>query len=267
LTTVLEFIDGEFPVGDAASSEHLRGLSFSGLSSDEKKAVFSYQFAIEFLPSTDEGTLNNIFDRINRNVSRLTPQELRHARFSGPFAKAAEELAEELPQKLRTDFPRFVPNSRRQMKDVELVVQLLLLVEAGAPSQHSQASLDTAYGEREDEWEDESRTKEEYRSTIDVLSGWVDGLCATSEGKRFGNQADFYSLFAAVHQLTKERALPAPDRAVEVLTKFMAAALSPESRLTEETPRRYYEATRSASSDVGPRKERTQIVRDLLAGV
>jgi len=34
------------------------------------------------------------FDRINRNVKKLTPQELRHARFNGLFINTAEDLTE-----------------------------------------------------------------------------------------------------------------------------------------------------------------------------
>lgn len=83
LSTVFDFLGGEFPVSDAASMTRLRGLAFVDLPPEVKRSFYGYQFAIEFLPSTDEGTLSNIFDRINRNVARLTPQELRHARFEG----------------------------------------------------------------------------------------------------------------------------------------------------------------------------------------
>jgi hypothetical protein len=85
LSTVFGFLGNEFPVSDTASITGLRGLSFADLPPEVKKRFYGYQFAIEFLPTTDAGTLSNIFDRINRNVARLTPQELRHARFDGLF--------------------------------------------------------------------------------------------------------------------------------------------------------------------------------------
>ncbi len=113
LSTIFEFLAGEFPVSDAASVNRLRGLPFVDLGSDIKREFYGYQFAIEFLPSTDEGTLSNIFDRINRNVARLTPQELRHARLSGVFVTKTEDLAEALDEALPKDFPRIAPASRR----------------------------------------------------------------------------------------------------------------------------------------------------------
>lgn len=42
-------------------------------------------------------------------------------------------------------FPRIIDQSRRQMKDVELTAQLLLLVEAGQPRGYSQDELDAAF--------------------------------------------------------------------------------------------------------------------------
>src|SRR5206468_6942086 len=100
LEAVLEFVADLFPVGDKAT--HYAGVTFSQLPDEVRKDFWTYQFLVEHLPTTDEATLNNIFDRINRNVARLTRQELRHARFNGKFATAAENMAdlmlEELPR-------------------------------------------------------------------------------------------------------------------------------------------------------------------------
>src|SRR4051794_40402765 len=60
LSTIFEFLNSEFPVSDTASVERLRGLPFADLPPDVKRRFYGYQFAIEFLPSTDEGTLSNI---------------------------------------------------------------------------------------------------------------------------------------------------------------------------------------------------------------
>lgn len=158
LSTIFQFLAGEFPVSDSASITRFRGLPFVDLPSETKREFFSYQFAIEFLPSTDEGQLSNIFDRINRNVARLTPQELRHARFSGIFVVKTEDLAETLGDSLPKDFPRIAAASKRQMKDTEFVAQLLLLTKRGIES-YSQDDLDDAYSARDEEWEEGTRVE------------------------------------------------------------------------------------------------------------
>ena len=184
LSTVLDFLGNDFPVSDTASITGLRGLSFSELPADVKKRFYGYQFAIEFLPTTDAGTLSNIFDRINRNVARLTPQELRHARFGGLLASKAEDLAELLEQVLPRDFPRIALASKRQMKDVEFVAQLLLLTERGIET-YSQDDLDSAYSDRDEDWQDARRVDQEFRVVIAILG---DGPICSSQVRLGGSE-------------------------------------------------------------------------------
>lgn len=264
LQTVFEFVDGSFPVGERASVPRLRSLYFSDLGSAEKQGVYSYQFSIEFLPSTDEGTLSNIFDRINRNVSKLTPQELRHARYSGSFAVAAERLTSDMLRKLPNDFPRIAASSRRQMKDVELVVHLLLLTERGVESS-SQSDLDAAYSDRDEDWEGSSEIEEDFNRTMAVMQSWADGLLA-GEAKRLRNQADFYSLYGAILALLRDDGLPSVAVAVERLNNFMSVVNTEEARAGNERARRYYEASRSASNDLAQRRDRIQIIQDVITG-
>ena len=103
LTAVFEFASGQFPV-----------------------SFWTYQFSFEYLPTNDETIINSIFERINKNTAKLTRQELRHARFSGAFISVAEEMAERMVKILPESFPRIESQSRKQMKDVELVANLLL---------------------------------------------------------------------------------------------------------------------------------------------
>ncbi len=264
LSTIFEFLSNEFPVSDAASTTRLRGLPFVDLPPDVKKRFYGYQFAIEFLPSTDEGTLSNIFDRINRNVARLTPQELRHARFSGAFAAMAEHLAEALEEALPKDFPRIAPASKRQMKDTEFVAQLMLLTERGIET-YSQADLDAAYSERDDDWDDAQRVEREYRAVISTLKKWADQLMA-GEAKRLRNQADFFSLYGAVLDLQRDENLPSRSVGVRRLENFMTIVSSEEDRQGDEDAKRYFEAARSASNDVTQRRDRIRILTEVLTG-
>lgn len=264
LTSVFDFLEDAFAVGEDASVTRLRDRYFSDFSPEDKRKVYSYQFLIEFLPSTDEGTLNNIFDRINRNVAKLTPQELRHAKYSGVFATAAERLAEQMESVLPRDLPRIAPASRRQMKDVEFVVQLLLLTEGGVAT-YSQSDLDAVYAQRDEEWGESARVESEFLITLSIIADWADVLLA-GEAKRLRNQADFYSLFGAMLELLRERVLPDKDKAVTRLNEFMALVADDGEREKDSDAKRYYEAARSASNDLAQRRDRIKIVRDILLG-
>ena len=110
-------------------------------------------------------------------MAKLTPQELRHAKYSGLFATKAEELAELLENELPRDFPRIAPNSKRQMKDVELVAQLLLLTEKGIET-YSQNDLDRSYGERDEDWEKGPDVEGEFRAVIKMIRDWSEDILA-----------------------------------------------------------------------------------------
>jgi hypothetical protein len=264
LATVFEFLGNEFPVSDVASTSRLRGLPFSDLSPTDRKRIFNYLFSIEFLPSTDEGTLSNIFDRINRNVARLTPQELRHARFSGLFTEKTESLSEFMEETLPKDFPRIAQASKRQMKDVEFVAQLLLLTERGIES-YSQDDLDTAYSNRDEEWESGAVVEREYRAVIGVLNEWAEGILA-GDAKRLRNQADFYSLYGSVLDLVRSDGVPSADEALKRLSAFMRLVVDEKLRQGSDDAKRYFEAARSASNDVAQRRDRIRILTRVLMG-
>ena len=137
LTTIIDFIDSIFPVADVSKVERLRGLYFSEFSPEDKQAVYAYILPVEVLPTSDEASLDEIFDRINRNVSRLTYQELRHAKFGGLFASTIEELSAELYASLPVHFPNIAEASRRQMKDLEFTALL-------GPSRRSRTAVHAA---------------------------------------------------------------------------------------------------------------------------
>ena len=264
LATIFDFLSNLFPVSDSASTSRLRGSYFKDLNPEIKRKFYGYQFSIEFLPSTDEGTLNNIFDRINRNVARLTPQELRHAKYFGLFATKAEELTELTDNVFPKDFPRIAPNSKRQMKDVELVAQLLLLTENGIES-YSQNDLDAAYSVRDDEWDAATKTEQEFRATIEVIAQWAEHILS-GESRRLRNQADFYALYGAVLSYIRSGTPLNGTEAIYRLDSFMTVVNDDELRQENAEAKSYFEAARSASNDVAQRRERIRILTSVLAG-
>lgn len=259
LTTIFDFVDGTFAVGDNSVLEHYRGKYFSSLDEADKLSLWRYQFSVEYLPSTEPATLTDIFHRINRNTSKLTAQELRHARYSGEFATSAEEMLLALERALPVGFPRIADSSRRQMKDVELVAQLLLLVERDEPQSFSQDDLDAAYAGRDEEWSERYEVEATFRAVLDYLAG----LAPLIEARRVRNQADFYSLLGAVLQLRTE-GLPDPASAATRLDTFMAETETDAGRAANEQAKRYYEAARSASNDLAQRRTRIEIIKSVL---
>lgn len=267
LTTLFEFVTDKFPVGDSSTLDRLKGTYFSALTPDEKRAFWAYQFLVEYIPTSDERTIDAIFDRLNRNVAKLSPQELRHARLDGIFMTAAEDLSSWMIEALPKNFPRIASQSRRQMKDVELTALLLLLIEEG-PRGYSQADLDRAFSERDSEWD----TKEEVESSFRESIGYLKCIIKTPEGEeiadsRLRNQADFYSLFGAICTLQKDGRMPKPEETAARLISFINSVDDEQVRNQDDSLAKYYEAARSASNDKGPREYRINYIAKIIAGI
>ena len=267
LTTLISFAADEIAIADDYPSERLKGRVFSDLTDEDKLAVWRYSFAVEIIQQENETIINDIFNRINNNVARLSPQELRHARMSGVFIQACESLSEGLARQLPDGFPRIAPQSRRQMKDVENVATLLLFCEQGERSL-SQADLDQAFSIRDDEWIDEAATIAKFNSAI----AYIADLCSGDDpnaivSSRLRNQADIYSLFGAIVELFGTNMLPPIENGRSHITDWLGELARAEDQGAREGPEAgYLRAARSASNDPTPRRTRIDRVKAVLRG-
>jgi len=276
LSTLFEFANNEFPVDEKATIERFRGQYFKDFDSETKQNFWKYQFAIEYVPSSDEKIIGNIFDRINRNVIKLTPQELRHAKFNGDFITTVEELTSWMFEYLGGAFPTIDRRSKKQMKDVEMVAQLLLFLEEGVRA-YSQEYLDKAFSDRDINWEVKEEIENEFRTTVKYIKEILDLSQDISLSKtRLKNQADFYSLFGAIAELNHENS----DKFIiikdigERINNFLKvvgdAELKNHSKdsLTEyqRNALDYYEAVKFSFTDAGTRKTRIRIMKSVIQG-
>lgn len=269
LSTLFEFAENKFPVSEEATLTRLRGKSFKDLENEVKQIFWKYQFAVEYVPSDDEGIINDIFNRINRNVSKLTPQELRHARFNGGFITTVEDLTDWMASILPPNFPSIPTRARNQMKDVEFVALLLLFLEEGVKS-YRQDDLDKAFNDRDLAWEEQDEIKSEFKQVI--LS--IKELLARSpqhihlSKTRLKNQADFYSFFSAIAELNREKLLNITADICQRIYEFMETVKSPESAMITHESQAYYDAitTSLGSSGIEKTKTRINILKSVILG-
>lgn len=271
LSTLFQFADNKFPVSENATITKLRGKFFEDLETEVRKNFWKYQFAVEYVPSSDEAIINNIFDRINRNVSKLTPQELRHAKFNGIFINTTEDLTRWMSEVLPTNFPSINTNSKKQMKDVELVAQLLLFLEEGVKS-YRQEDLDKAFSDRDSNWENQDEIETEFKEVIQLIKQLVEKSPQDIDLRktRLRNQTDFYSIFATISELTRDK-YNFLDKIPEVSKKinnFLQFVNSPEERINIPEAQDYYDAitTSPLYSSVEKTKTRINILKSLIQG-
>ncbi|MGL5063323.1 MAG: DUF262 domain-containing protein, partial [Microcoleus sp.] len=242
LSTLFEFAENKFPVGEKATLTRLSGKSFKELENEVKQNFWKYQFAVEYVPSNDEGIINDIFNRINRNVSKLTPQELRHAKFSGGFITTVEDLTDWMASILPENFPSIPARARKQMKDVEFVALLLLFLEEGVKS-YRQDDLDKAFNDRDLAWEEEAEIETEFKQVILSIKKLLESsppyinLCKT----KLKNQADFYSLFGTIAELNREDLLNINTGVCQRIYELMESVKSHEEAMKSQEAQDYYD--------------------------
>jgi hypothetical protein len=264
LETLFRFAADDFALSERSQIEALRGKTFSQIG-DYKSVFWSYPVTIEYIPNVEDNTLNNIFDRINRNTIRLTSQELRHARFNGRFISTAERLAEYVSE-VSPDVPRIVTPSRQQMKDVELLADILLMLEGG-PRGFSITDLDAAFSERDDEWDNETVIERRFRATFELINTVLnEGGGINLRTSRLRNQADYYSLFGAVDSIVTGGGAIDIGQAAHRLARFVEAVDDDHRREADASLSDYYVAARSASNDTGPRRLRIETLRRVILG-
>ena len=263
LTTIFEFIENKFPVSETAIISENRGAFFNDLSSDIKTNFWSYSFSVEYLPTKDETIINNIFDRINKNVAKLTSQELRHAKYSGVFITSCEELTDFMLTTFPDYFPQIAKRSLSQMKDVEFVSQILLRIES-EPRGYSTDELDEEFGARDDDWQFKETVTERFKKAINHIKKILElDQTDTILRSRFKNQADFYTLIGTFDTLTEEGSMPNDTTLNDRLIAFINYEVADESPIEIKN---YYEYVRAASNRTLARKERESILRKILKG-
>lgn len=256
-------------MSEQATLTRLRGKSFKDLENEVKQKFWKYQFAVEYVPSDDEGIINDIFNRINRNVSKLTPQELRHARFNGGFITTVEDLTDWMASILPPNFPSIPARARKQMKDVELVAFLLLFLEEGVKS-YRQDDLDKAFNDRDLTWEDQDEIEAEFKQVIQIIKKLLDispeniNLCKT----KLKNQADFYSFFSAIAELNRENLLNINADVCQRIYELMESVKSPESAMKTQSATAYHEAITTSLVSSGSEKPqaRIRILKSVILG-
>ncbi len=264
LSTIFDFVENRFPISDNASYNELRGRYFEELDNEVKIRFWNYSFLVEYLPSSDENIINNIFDRINRNVARLTSQELRHAKFSGIFISTVEELTDYVNDRFNNSFPRIASQSRKQMKDVELIAQILLMIEEG-PRGYTSDDLDIAFAIRDSEWPEIDYVKGVFIQVVELLSE-IFNLDQENiiKNSRLSNQADYYSLIGAISENIKEDIFIPVNQYYDKLRNFIQIIEDEEARNERPEIEHYYQNARVATNRTSARKDRVSILKNFI---
>ncbi|MBN2019001.1 MAG: DUF262 domain-containing protein [Sedimentisphaerales bacterium] len=212
IRSVLQFVGSEndpmeseqnkFPLDKLKSDSQWRNKTFDELSEEEKRRFYGYKFVVRYLNTDNDDEVRDIFQRLNKYLTPLKPQELRNATYTGPFIKLAEKLADD---EYWAENRIVTPAAIRRMTDIEFMSELLIGVMHG-PQGGSARIIDEyykQYEDYEDQFPDQLRAERLFALTLET----VQRILPEIKGTRWGNKTDFYTLFVALAYLLRSAKL------------------------------------------------------------
>jgi len=153
LQTIFDFVMNKIPLGMDIGDDRLNGKRWRQIEDGElKKSFWDYVIPVDLLTTIDKATVDEIFDRLNRNSRKLERQELRHAKYDGWFIKLIENITESPWLK---SIGIVTAGRAKRMKDVQFISELALVVIKNDISGFDQDELDTVYAQYENPEDEE----------------------------------------------------------------------------------------------------------------
>ena len=202
---------------------------------------------------------------MNKYTLPLKAQELRNATYHGPFPKLSEKLADDEYWAVN----RIVtPAAIRRMADIEMMSDLLIALLHG-PQGGSAKIIDhyyEHYEQYEDEFPEQSRVERLFTKTLNTIKRVFPRI---GDVPRWGNRADFYSLFVALGSLLESGDLlrKSEKPLAEELIKFAEEVdkrLKKPTAQTGKPAKKYSRAIEKGSNDKARRTDRNEALVEIV---
>jgi hypothetical protein len=249
--------NNSFKLDRLPATSMFKDKSYADLTVDQRKRFFQYEICVRLLYTENTDEVEDIFKRLNKFTMPLKAQELRNATYHGAFAHLAERLAD---NEFWAVNRIITPASIRRMGDIEMMSDLLIGLIHG-PQGGSAKVIDeyyVQYEQYEDEIPGQAKLNHLFNETLETISTLFPDL---SKATRWGNRADFYSLFQALGSLLKTQDLkPARKKAfAKALTTFAEAvdkSLANPTAAVTAAAKKYARAIEKGSNDKARRADR-----------
>ncbi|KYM46082.1 DUF262 domain-containing protein [Fusobacterium necrophorum] len=266
LSTIAAFIDGKINLPNTFGNDEygyskLNGKNFTEIkelaNSDEKVANFvvdfwSYTISIEYIERPDVKIVDNIFDRLNREGTRLNPAELRKAKYyDSHLYSAISELREdkyfkELLKKL----------NKNRLQDVSFITEVVLLVYKNKIIDGVENVIDETFDEIVDEIDEQ--TKKYIIDEVRVLEEIVKTFNLDFEKYYINGVSHLYAIFYMAYYLYKNKLTD--DICIE--DKLVSFYTDLRGNKNNEYVKSYHSSMQSASKYKYSRKKRIKALLD-----
>ncbi|MFR0952543.1 MAG: DUF262 domain-containing protein [Lachnospiraceae bacterium] len=195
LSTIIGFINNEIPLpkefgNDIYGNNIINGLSFNEIKKiakedDEIKTLVSdfwaYSISVEYIENPDYKIVDSIFDRLNREGSRLNAQELRKAQYydtllyNDIISYRNDEYMTKLTYKL----------NKNRMEDVGFITELYIMTVENTIFDGNENEIDKVFADIVDKYDEECSisVRMKFEKNINLLKEWnIDYSAYNIEG-------------------------------------------------------------------------------------
>lgn len=239
------------------------GRAFNVLPPDVRERIANTELSVHVLPSVvEDREILEMFARLNSTGEKLNAQELRNARFHGPFKTTAYELSYEQIERW-TEWRVFTPRALAQMQDVEFTSELMMLLMDGLSSKSAPA-IDHTYLAFDDEFPFADEVEARFRNVMRLLGE----VLSSPETTKLQNQSWIYAITAVMQDAVYGGPLgsKAPRKPASVsLPNWRRSLEKAQIRIdTGDLPEDVSKALRGASTDRGSREARIGFLRSVI---
>ena len=184
LSTIIGFIDNEIPLpeefgNDVYGNSKLNGLLFDEIKKiakedeDVKSAVadfWAYSISVEYIENPDYKIVDSIFDRLNREGSRLNAQELRKAQYydtllyNDIISYRNDIYITRLTTKL----------NKNRMEDIGFITELYIMTAKNTIFDGNENEIDKVFSDIVEVYDEEQSAcvKEKFEKIKNILEEW-----------------------------------------------------------------------------------------------
>lgn len=275
LQTILEFVDNKIAIDKSYGDIRLDGKFWKDIKKDQdlRETFWNYTLSVEQIDFADieQGTIvKEIFDRLNRNSKKLTPQELRHAKYEGWFNQFAENQADIEVYPVWRDLKISTPGREKRMNDIQFISELMMIIISNNVEGFDQENIEEYYAEFDDINNDSLDFNEsEFASKFKTIREWIElSIAKVPEFKQCASGGNnLYTLWAFF--TTNFQSID-PEKILEFAKKYTKFIMSVEDfkKKIIENPTdeviTYLDSSKGASTDLKPRLQRLEIINKVL---
>lgn len=283
IETVIRFAENKVRIPDNYGDERLDNKRWKDIFDDVemRNSFLNYPFVVEYFDDVEGTIVNEIFERMNRNSRKLTPQELRNARYDGWFSR---EVVPEVEEPVWRQLGVVTTGRARRMADMQFIAELFMVIIYKRITGFEHAFIDQTYALYEDlDNPDLEFDQDAFKHTLDVTRRRIIGIQSLVPDIReyLSSVANMYTLWAFLvlhhpntlsddqlaekYKLFMDKVYEFSQRQKEIgKPPNSKENYAPEASSVDEFVE-YYNANQSATTELPQRTQRLNALRKALS--